>query len=357
MNTIGNIFRITGFGESHGAAIGGVIDGVPAGVRIDLAAVQAELDRRRPGQSALTSSRDEADKVEILSGLLDGVTTGTPIGFIVRNENQRSDDYRQMADAFRPSHADYTYSAKYGLRDARGGGRASARVTIAQVVAGAVARQILATLGIEIYAYTSQVGDVRLPLPYYAYDKNCVEDNAVRCPDAAVASRMEELIKQVKAEGDTIGGVITCVIKGVKPGVGEPVAGKLQSLLAAAMLSINAAKGFDYGLGFDFADKRGSSVADRFENRNGRIVTATNNSGGIQGGISNGEDIYFRVAFKPVATLMRPMPTVNAQGEPVTIEGKGRHDPCVVPRAVPIVEAMAAITILDAALMARAARW
>lgn len=357
MNTLGNIFRITGFGESHGAAIGGVIDGVPAGVRIDLDTVQAELNRRRPGQSALTTSREEADKVEILSGLLDGITTGTPIGFIVRNENQRSDDYRQMVDAFRPSHADYTYSVKYGLRDARGGGRASARVTIAQVVAGAVARQILATRGIEIYAYTSQVGDVRLPLPYYAYDKNRIDDNAVRCPDAAMASRMEELIKRVKAEGDTIGGVITGVVKGVKPGLGEPVAGKLQSLLAAAMLSINAAKGFDYGLGFDFADKRGSSVADHFENRNGRIVTATNNSGGIQGGISNGEDIYFRVAFKPVATLMKPMPTVDSQGEPVTIEGKGRHDPCVVPRAVPIVEAMAAITILDAALMARSSRW
>lgn len=357
MNTIGNIYRLTSFGESHGAAIGGVLDGVPAGLELDLEAVQAELDRRRPGQSAITTARSESDRVEFLSGLLNGVTTGTPIGFVVRNENYNSDDYTAMAAAFRPSHADYTYMAKYGLRDARGGGRASARATIARVVAGAVARQFLASIGIDIYAYTSQVGDIRLPLPYYAYDKAAIERNAVRCPDAAIAEQMEQLIMRVKAEGDTLGGVITGVIKGVKPGVGEPEGGKLHAMLGAAMLSINAAKGFDYGLGFDFADKRGSAVADRFVSTEGRITTATNNSGGIQGGIANGEDIYFRVAFKPVATLMRPMPTVDTEGRDTVIEGKGRHDPCVVPRAVPIVEAMAAITLLDAVLMARASRW
>lgn len=346
-NSIGNIFRLTGFGESHGVAIGGVIDGMPAGVKIDLERVQEELNRRRPGQSAIVTARNEHDNVKILSGLFEGITTGTPIGFIIENTNQHSGDYSNIKDAFRPSHADYTYTAKYGVRDYRGGGRSSARETAVRVVAGAFARQALEQYGVEIYAYTSQVGNIALDKDYRKYDKDGIENNTVRCPDAVKAQKMIRLIEEVKAAGDTVGGVITCVVKGVPVGIGEPVFDKLHARLGAAMLGINAVKGFEYGLGFDFAEKRGSEVADAFCCENGKITTLTNNSGGIQGGISNGEDIYFRVAFKPVATLLRDVDTIDAEGNDIVLRAKGRHDPCVLPRAVPIVEAMAAIVILD----------
>lgn len=356
MNTIGKIFTFTGFGESHGAAIGGVIDGMPAGVAIDLNEVQHELDRRRPGQSAITTSRKESDTVEVLSGLLNGITTGTPIGFIIRNENQHSNDYNQLETTFRPSHADYTYTMKYGLRDHRGGGRSSARETATRVVAGAFARQALKQIGISITAYTSQVGSIALTNDYSTLDLSLVESNPVRCPDPVKALEMEQLIRDVKADGDTIGGVVTCVIKGAPVGLGDPVFGRLNARLADAMMSINASKGFEYGMGFRGAEMRGSQVIDRFINDNGVIRTTSNNSGGIQGGISNGEDIYFRVAFKPVATLMQDVATVDADGNEVILKAKGRHDPCVVPRAVPIVEAMAAIVLLDAVLLNRASK-
>ena len=351
-NSFGNIFRLTSFGESHGAAIGGVIDGMPAGIAIDLDAVQRELDRRRPGQSAIVTARNEKDRVRILSGIFEGVTTGTSIGFIIENENQHSADYGNIKDAFRPSHADYTYTTKYGLRDYRGGGRSSARETAARVVAGAFARQALAQLGIDLYAYTSQVGEIALSRDYRLYSRDAIDTNAVRCPDAAKAAEMEQLIKQVKGEGDTIGGIITGVITGVPVGLGEPVFGKLHAMLGAAMLSINAVKGFEYGDGFDFATRRGSEVNDAFTTDSaGRVRTATNHSGGIQGGISNGEDIIFRVAFKPVATLLRDVNTIDKDGNSITLKARGRHDPCVLPRAVPIVEAMAAMVILDAYLL------
>ena len=351
-NSFGNIFRLTSFGESHGAAIGGIIDGMPAGIAIDLDAVQRELDRRRPGQSAIVTARNEKDRVRILSGLLDGITTGTSIGFIIENENQHSADYGNIKDAFRPSHADYTYTTKYGLRDYRGGGRSSARETAARVVAGAFARQALAQLGIDLYAYTSQVGEIALSRDYRLYSRDAIDTNAVRCPDATKAAEMEQLIKQVKGEGDTIGGIITGVITGVPVGLGEPVFGKLHAMLGAAMLSINAVKGFEYGDGFDFATRRGSEVNDAFVTDDaGHVSTATNHSGGIQGGISNGEDIIFRVAFKPVATLLRDVNTIDKDGNSITLKARGRHDPCVLPRAVPIVEAMAAMVILDAYLL------
>ena len=346
-NQIGDIFRLTTFGESHGPAIGGVIDGMPAGVAIDVADVQRELDRRRPGQSDIVTARNEKDRVRILSGMFEGVTTGTPIGFVIENEDHHSADYSNIAECFRPSHADYTYTSKYGIRDYRGGGRSSARETAARVVGGAFARKALETLGISIVAYTSQVGDIKLDADYHRYDLSKIDSNIVRCPDAAAAEQMIELIRQVRADGDTIGGVITCVVSGVPVGLGEPVFGRLNAQLGAAMLSINAVKGFEYGLGFDFATKRGSDVIDRFVCRDGKVATLTNNSGGIQGGISNGEDIYFRVAFKPVATLLRDVETIDVHGNPVVLKAKGRHDPCVLPRAVPVVEAMAAITILD----------
>ena len=356
-NSFGNIFRLTSFGESHGAAIGGVIDGMPAGIAIDLDAVQRELDRRRPGQSAIVTARNEKDRVRILSGLLDGITTGTSIGFIIENENQHSADYGNIKDAFRPSHADYTYTTKYGLRDYRGGGRSSARETAARVVAGAFARQALAQLGIDLYAYTSQVGEIALSRDYRLYSRDAIDTNAVRCPDATKAAEMEQLIKQVKGEGDTIGGIITGVITGVPVGLGEPVFGKLHAMLGAAMLSINAVKGFEYGDGFDFATRRGSEVNDAFTtDSEGRVRTATNHSGGIQGGISNGEDIIFRVAFKPVATLLRDVNTIDKDGNSITLKARGRHDPCVLPRAVPIVEAMAAMVILDAYLLNKTTR-
>ena len=346
-NKIGEIFTLTTFGESHGPAIGGIIDGMPSGVAIDEAYVQRELDRRRPGQSDIVTARNEKDRVRILSGVFEGVTTGTPIGFVIENEDHHSADYSNIARCFRPSHADYTYTSKYGIRDYRGGGRSSARETAARVAGGAFARKALEQWGISIVAYTSQVGNIALDNDYHRYDLSTVDSNIVRCPDAAVAERMIELIRQVRSEGDTIGGVITCVIKGVPVGLGEPVFGRLNAQLGAAMLSINAVKGFEYGLGFDFAEKRGSEVLDRFVNNDGKISTLTNNSGGIQGGISNGEDIYFRVAFKPVATLLRDVETIDADGNPMVLKAKGRHDPCVLPRAVPVVEAMAAITILD----------
>ena len=347
MNTFGNIFRLTTFGESHGAAIGGVVDGMPAGIDIDVEFIQSELNRRRPGQSKLTTSRQEGDRVELLSGVFEGKSTGCPIGFIVRNENQHSQDYENLRTVFRPSHADFTYYSKYGIRDHRGGGRSSARITISRVVAGALAKLVLRQKGITVQAYTSQVGDICLERDYRQYDLALTEQNDVRCPDPEKAALMEQLITEVKAQGDTIGGVITCVIKGCPVGLGEPEFGKLHAELGAAMLSINAVKGFEYGDGFDGVSKRGSEVNDRFTNDNGTITTTTNHSGGIQGGISNGQDIYFRVAFKPVATLLQAQETVDLEGNATTLTARGRHDPCVLPRAVPIVESMAAMTILD----------
>lgn len=350
MNTFGNIFRITTFGESHGPAIGGVIDGMPAGIAIDLGEVQREMDRRRPGQSDITTSRNESDKVEILSGIFKGVTTGTPIGFVIRNENQHSGDYEEIRTAFRPSHADYTYMAKYGVRDYRGGGRSSARETAARVAAGALAKQALAQAGIKVIAYTSQVGNIKMPATGIEITSEAIESNPVRCPDKDTAARMEELIRQVKADGDTIGGIVSGIITGVPAGLGDPVFGKLHAMLGSAMLSINAAKGFDYGMGFNGVEMRGSEILDSFTAENGRVHTTTNNSGGIQGGISNGEEIRFRVAFKPVATLLQDVETIDENLRHTTLHANGRHDPCVLPRAVPVVEAMAAITILDAYL-------
>ncbi len=347
MNTFGNIFTLTTFGESHGEAIGGVVDGMPAGIEVDLDFIQSELNRRRPGQSSITTSRQEGDVVELLSGVFEGRTTGCPIGFMVRNTNQHSQDYENMRQMFRPSHADYTYYNKYGNRDHRGGGRSSARITISRVVAGALAKLALRQLNIQVNAYTSQVGDICLDRDYKKYDLSLTETNIVRCPDPIKAAEMVQLITQVKAEGDTIGGVITCVVKGCPAGMGEPEFGKLHAALGAAMLSINAVKGFEYGEGFDGAAGRGSEQNDVFVNDYGKIRTLTNHSGGIQGGISNGEDIYFRVAFKPVATLLREQSTVDIDGNPTKLTAKGRHDPCVLPRAVPVVEAMTAMTILD----------
>lgn len=347
-NSFGHIFRLTSFGESHGSAIGGVIDGMPAGIEVDMDFIQSELDRRRPGQSRLTTARNESDQVEILSGVFEGKTTGQPIGFLVRNTNQHSTDYDEMRDVFRPSHADFTYWQKYGIRDHRGGGRSSARETISRVVAGAFAKLALQQLGISIQAYTQQVGNICLNGSYEDYNLSLTEKNDVRCPDQATAQRMADLISEVKSEGDTIGGVIACVIKGCPVGLGEPAFGKLHAELAHAMLSINAAKGFEYGMGFAGVAQRGSEQNDIFiMGEDGEITTRTNRSGGIQGGISNGQDIYFRVAFKPIATLLCEQQTVTIDGESTTLKARGRHDPCVLPRAVPIVEAMAAITILD----------
>ncbi len=353
MNTFGTLFRLTSFGESHGAAIGGVVDGMPAGIPVDMEFVQRELNRRRPGQSSIVTGRRESDRVEFLSGIFEGVTTGTPIGFVVYNENQHSSDYDNLREVYRPSHADYTYACKYGVRDYRGGGRSSARETVARCVAGALAKLALSRLGIEVWAYTSQVGELALSKDYTQYDLQDAEKSAVRCPDVDMARRMEEYIAQVKAEGDTVGGVITGVIKHVPVGLGEPVFNKLHAALGGAMLSINAAKGFEYGMGFDGVRYRGSQMNDAFECREGRVSTQTNHSGGIQGGISNGEDIYFKVAFKPVATLLQDVESVDSQGNPVVVKVKGRHDPCVLPRAVPVVEAMAAMVILDHYLLSQ----
>ena len=356
MNTFGNIFRLTTFGESHGEAIGGVVDGMPADIPIDLEFIQQELNRRRPGQSHITTARQEADQVELLSGVFEGKSTGCPIGFIVRNTNQHSNDYDNMKDLYRPSHADYTYAYKYGIRDHRGGGRSSARITISRCVAGALAKLVLRELGISITAYTSQVGNIVLDRDYKQYDLSLTETNAVRCPDQEKAAEMIRLIEEVKAEGDTIGGVITCVIQGCPPGLGEPEFGKLHAMLGAAMLSINAVKGFEYGEGFAGVTARGSEQNDIFYPADGKISTLTNHSGGIQGGISNGQDIYCRIAFKPVATLLREQRTVDTNGQETTLKAKGRHDPCVLPRAVPVVEAMAAMTVLDAYLADKAGK-
>ena len=346
-NTFGNIFRLTTFGESHGAGIGGVIDGFPAGIELDMDFIQSELDRRKPGQSRITTDRKEADQVEFLSGVFEGKSTGCPIGFLVRNTNQHSNDYENLRNLYRPSHADYGYTQKYGLRDHRGGGRSSARETIARCVGGALAKLALNQLGITVQAYTSQVGSIALENDYRLYDLSLTESNAVRCPDTAKAAEMEQLIARVKAVGDTIGGIITCVIKGCPVGLGQPAFGKLHAALGGAMLSINAVKGFEYGEGFAGVTARGSEQNDIFYNNNGRIDTRTNHSGGIQGGISNGQDIYFRVAFKPVATLLMEQETVDLQGYDTIVKARGRHDPCVLPRAVPIVEAMAAMVLLD----------
>lgn len=348
-NTFGHIFTLSTFGESHGEAVGGVVDGMPAGIDIDLDFIQQELNRRRPGQSRITTSRKEADKVRLLSGVFEGKSTGTPIGFIVENTNQHSNDYDNMRSLFRPSHADYTYYEKYGLRDHRGGGRSSARITIARCVGGALAKLALRGLGVSIQAYTSQVGPIALDRDYHHYDLSLTETNLVRCPDQEKALQMEQLIADVKDAGDTIGGVITCVIKGCPIGLGEPEFDKLHAQLGAAMLSINAVKGFEYGEGFAGVTARGSEQNDIFvptADSKG-ITTKTNHSGGIQGGLSNGQDIYFRVAFKPVATVLREQQTVDTDGRPTTLTARGRHDPCVLPRAVPIVEAMAAMVVLD----------
>ena len=347
MNTFGTLFTLTSFGESHGAAIGGVVDGMPSGITVDMDFVRNEMRRRRPGQSAVTTGRQEPDEVEFLSGIFEGRTTGTPIGFIIRNTNQHSNDYDNLREVLRPSHADYTYWQKYGVRDHRGGGRSSARETAARCVAGALAKLALRELGINIQAYTSQVGHIALDNDYTKYDLSLTETNIVRCPDSEKACEMEELILQVKSEGDTIGGIVTCVITGCPVGLGEPVFGKLHAALGNAMLSINACKGFDYGRGFDGIAERGSEQNDQFAYTDEGFTTATNRSGGIQGGISNGQPIYFRAAFKPVATQLGEQTTLDIHGNEQTLKAKGRHDPCVVPRAVPIVEAMAAITILD----------
>lgn len=344
MNTIGRYITLTTFGESHGEAIGGVLDGFPSNVRIDLDEVQREMARRRPGQSAITTGRQESDRVRVLSGMLDGVTTGAPIGFIIENTNQRSGDYDELAHVFRPSHADYTYEAKYGVRDYRGGGRASARETAVRVAAGAFCKQWLALKGIRVSAWAHQVGDIVM-----SEAKVDPESNVVRCPDPEAAARMIDLITQVKAEGDTIGGVVACRISGVPAGVGEPHFDRLNGRLGAAMLSIPAVKGVEFGMGFEGCARRGSEMIDEFivDKQTGRVVTRTNHSGGIQGGISNGMDIDFKVGFKPVATLLREVATVNDSGQEVTLKARGRHDPCVVPRAVPVVEAMAALTVAD----------
>ena len=346
-NTFGNLLRLTTFGESHGPAVGGVLDGFPAGIEIDTDFVQNELNRRRPGQSHLTTARREPDTVEFLSGIFEGRSTGCPIGFLVRNTNQHSNDYDNLRNLYRPSHADYTYTCKYGIRDHRGGGRSSARETIARCVGGALAKLALQRLGVKITAYTSQVGGIRLEHPYTHYDFRLIEENPVRCPDPEKAIEMENLIAQVKAQGDTVGGVVTCVVQGCPIGLGQPVFGKLHAALGAAMLGINAAKGFEYGEGFGNMELTGSQQNDIFYDHEGRIDTRTNHSGGIQGGISNGQDIYFRVAFKPVATVLMEQETVGTDGRDTRVAARGRHDPCVLPRAVPIVEAMTAMTVLD----------
>ncbi len=344
----GTLFRISTFGESHGPAIGVVIDGCPAGLAFDTDFIQYDLDRRKPGQSRITTQRREADEFEVLSGVFEGVTQGTPIALVIRNTDQRSKDYGHIAGQFRPSHADYTYQAKYGSRDYRGGGRSSARETAARVAAGAVAKLLLQQQGVYLHGYVSQVGTLKLEKPYQELNLTLAEENAVRCPDPIMAEQMFTYIDDIRKQGDSVGGVVNCVIQGVPAGWGEPVFDKLHAELGKAMLSINAVKGFEYGSGFAGVELTGSAHNDGFySDEQGRVRTKTNHSGGIQGGISNGEDIYFRVAFKPVATIMQDQPSIDAAGQSVTVSGKGRHDPCVVPRAVPIVEAMAALVLAD----------
>ena len=357
-NSFGTLFKLTTFGESHGVSMGGIIDGCPAGVAIDLDFIQKELDKRRPGQSHIVTQRKEGDKIEILSGVYEGKTTGTPIGFTILNDNQKSKDYEHIVDVYRPSHADYTYDAKFGVRDHRGGGRSSARETVSRVAAGAIAKLILKDFNITINAYTSQVGDIKLLKSYKELDLSSIDATIVRCPDKLIAETMISKIEQVRKDGDTIGGVISCVVKGAPVGLGDPVFDKLHADLGKAMLSINAVKGFEFGSGFEGVSMKGSEHNDLFQVARdkgqgaGEIRTKTNFSGGIQGGISNGEDIYFRVAFKPVATIMKKQATINSKNEVVEMMGKGRHDPCVLPRAVPIVEAMAALTLVDHLLRA-----
>ncbi len=347
-NSFGNLFKLSTFGESHGEAIGGVIDGCPSGIELDFEVIQKELDRRKPGQSKIVSQRKEPDEVRFLSGIFEGKTTGTPIGFVIENTNQKPHDYSHIKDVYRPSHADYVYDKKYGHRDYRGGGRSSARETASRVVAGAVAKQVLST--IKINAYVSSVGDIFLKKPYQDLDLDSAENNIVRCPDNDVAEQMISRIQEIRKQGDTVGGTVTCVIKNVPVGLGEPVFDKLHAELGKAMLSINAVKGFEYGSGFCGANMKGSEHNDLF---NEDETTKTNLSGGIQGGISNGMDIYFRVAFKPVATIMQSQETIDSKGNKAEMQGKGRHDPCVVPRAVPIVEAMAAMVMADYYLIAQ----
>jgi chorismate synthase len=351
-NTYGTLFKISTFGESHGFAIGVVIDGCPAGLEIDEAFIQAELTRRKPGQSKITTQRKEDDTFKILSGVFEGRSTGTPIAIEIENQDQRSKDYSHIENTFRPSHADFTYQEKYGIRDHRGGGRSSARETAARVAAGAIAKLLLRKYSTEINAFVSQVGDLKAP-HYTSLDLSKTEDNMVRCPDPATAEKMIALIDQVRLDRDTIGGIVTCVIKNTPVGLGEPVFDKLHAELGKAMLSINAVKGFEYGSGFEGVQLRGSEHNDEFYNDGNRIRTKTNHSGGVQGGISNGEDIYFNVAFKPVATIMQDQHTVDKDGNDAIVSGKGRHDPCVVPRAVPIVEAMAALVVVDFLLRAK----
>ncbi|MDA9325459.1 chorismate synthase [Flavobacteriales bacterium] len=345
-NTFGKIFKLTSFGESHGTAIGGVIDGCPAGIEIDIKLIQKQLNRRRPGQSVITTSRDEKDKVEFLSGIFEGKTLGTPIGFLIKNSDQKSNDYSDIKSTFRPSHADFSYQKKYGIRDFRGGGRSSARETACRVVAGAIAQQLLLLLGVSVKAYVSQVKDIKIDKSYLDLDLNKIDENIVRCPDSKIAEDMIALINKVRDDGDSLGGKITGVAINVPVGWGEPVFDKLHADLGKAMLSINAVKGFNYGLNsIDISECLGSEVNDILKNIDGK--THTNNSGGIQGGISNGNDIYFNVVFKPVATIMKGQKSINSEGDSVVIEPKGRHDSCVVPRAVPIVESMTALVLID----------
>ncbi|GAA4243282.1 chorismate synthase [Winogradskyella damuponensis] len=350
-NSFGKLFKLTTFGESHGVAIGGIIDGCPSGIKLNLEAIQNELNRRKPGQSKIVTQRKEPDTVEFYSGIFEGKTTGTPIGFVIHNTNQKSKDYSHIKNVYRPSHADYTYDKKYGVRDYRGGGRSSARETASRVVAGAIAKQMLASISIN--AYTSSVGDIFIDKPYQDLDFSKIESNVIRCPDEATAEKMIARVEAIKKQGDTIGGTITCVLQNVPIGLGEPVFDKLHAELGKAMLSINAVKGFEYGSGFCGAKMKGSEHNDLF-NEDG--TTKSNLSGGIQGGISNGMDIYFRVAFKPVATVIQKQDALNSSGEIVEMQGKGRHDPCVVPRAVPIVEAMAALVLADYVLLDRVSR-
>lgn len=356
-STYGKIVKIATFGESHGVGIGVVLEGCPAGMVLDTDFIQGELDRRKPGQSRITTQRREADEFEVLSGVFEGKTTGTPIALLIRNEDQRSKDYSHIATQYRPSHADYTYQVKYGVRDYRGGGRSSARETAARVAAGAIAKMILQHAGISVQAYVSQVGTLMLQKGYQELNLALAEENAVRCPDPEMAQRMYDYIDATRKKGDSVGGVVTCVIKGTPAGLGEPVFDKLHAELGKAMLSINAVKGFEYGSGFAGVEMYGSEHNDAFyTDETGRVRTHTNHSGGILGGISNGEDIYFRVAFKPVATIMQEQDSVNEAGEAVKVHGKGRHDPCVVPRAVPIVEAMAALVLADFYMRQKATR-
>ncbi len=346
-NTTGKLFTFTSFGESHGRGIGGIVDGCPAGIEFEESYIQNELNRRRPGQSDISTPRNEGDKVEFLSGIFEGKTTGTPIAFVIWNENQHSSDYDHLKEVFRPSHADYTYQQKYGIRDHRGGGRSSARETASRVVAGAIAKLALKKIGVEIIAFTSQVGHIAMTQNYETIDFKLIESNIVRCPETETANNMIAYIKNLKEEGDSIGGIISCVVKGVPIGWGEPIFDKLQARLAQSMLSINATHGFDFGKGFEGISLKGSQMNDSFIKVGNQITTKTNNSGGVQGGISNGQDIYFRVLFKPVATIAKKQETIDIHSNEVELEARGRHDPCVLPRAVPIVEAMTALTLLD----------